>query len=257
MPTVAALHSLLERLLQLPERFSSAAQRGQWTAFFAMLPDIPITKDGKCLAAAGNISEGIHNGETPELYSVHPFRLYTKGRSLTGSNSAVDTARAVACLHNDAGCGHTCGNANGNEGWNQGVMDAALLGDSDMAWRFAAQRAARPPAAGYRFLGFAAHYQDSQPSADHFANMNSALNWMLVQPADDGYDNSTVVLLPGWPCALSVSFKLAAPGATTVEIVYEGAATNTSTGRLVSLVVTPTSRKSNIVFGSCLPALPA
>ena len=138
MPTVAALHSLLERVLQLPESFSSAVQREQWRVFQAMLPDIPITKDGKCLAAAGNISEGIHNGETPELYAVHPFRIYTKARSIT---RAVDTSLAVSCLHKATGCGHTCQNAQANEGWNQGVMDAALLGDSDMAWSFVADRA--------------------------------------------------------------------------------------------------------------------
>ena len=247
MPTVAALHSLLERVLQLPERFTTAVQRVQWVAFSAILPKIPLTADGRCLAAAGNVSEGIHNSETPELYSVHPFRVYTKARSIT---RGVDSSHAMSCLHKDAGCGPTCGNARGNSGWNQGVMDAALLGDSEMAWRFVAQRAAQKPAVGYRFIGFAAHYQDSQPSADHFANMNSALNWMLVQPGDDGYTNSTVVLLPAWPCQFSVKFKLAAPGATVVEVDYEGAATGN--GALASLVVTPEGRKSNVVFANCV-----
>jgi hypothetical protein len=34
------------------------------------------------------------------------------------------------------------------------------------------ERAATAPAAGYRFMGFAPHMQDFDPSADHFANMN-------------------------------------------------------------------------------------
>lgn len=34
------------------------------------------------------------------------------------------------------------------------------------------ERAATAPAAGYRFIGFAPHMQDFDPSADHFANMN-------------------------------------------------------------------------------------
>lgn len=69
MPTVAALYALTERLLQLPMEFSTPEQRGDWKTFHSQLPKIPLTADGKSLAAAGNISEGIHNGETPELYS--------------------------------------------------------------------------------------------------------------------------------------------------------------------------------------------
>ena len=35
------------------------------------------------------------------------------------------------------------------------------------------------------FPGFAPPVQDSEPSADHFANMMQALQWMLLQPGDD------------------------------------------------------------------------
>ena len=42
------------------------------------------------------------------------------------------------------------------------------------------QRAAQPPAAGFRFGGFAAHYQDYEPSLDHFAFMRTGLDYMLM-----------------------------------------------------------------------------
>jgi hypothetical protein len=43
-------------------------------------------------------------------------------------------------------------------------------------------RALTPPAIGYRFPGFSPHLQDYEPSVDHLANMNNALQWMLLQP---------------------------------------------------------------------------
>ena len=122
----------------------------------------------------------------------------------------------------------------GNGGWNQGLMNAALLGNAEIAATKAVLRALTPPGKGYRFLGFAPHEQDYEPSADQFANMNSALNWMLVQPADDPADSA--IVFAAWPCAWDVAFKLAAPHNTTVEAELKG-------GKLVKLVVTPESRK--------------
>ena len=53
-------------------------------------------------------------------------------------------------------------------------MIAALLGLTNDASRMLLERAATQPAPGYRFIGFAPHMQDYEPSADHFANMVSA-----------------------------------------------------------------------------------
>lgn len=41
-------------------------------------------------------------------------------------------------------------------------------------------RAAETPANGFRFGGFAKHYQDYEPSLDHFAFMRTGLNYMLM-----------------------------------------------------------------------------
>ena len=48
-----------------------------------------------------------------------------------------------------------------------------------------ASRADAPPAQGFRFPGFAAHYQDYEPSLDHFGFMRTGLNYMLMAPLDD------------------------------------------------------------------------
>ena len=58
-----------------------------------------------------------------------------------------------------------------NEGWDQGVMVAALLGQTGKAMSFVSGRANSHPAAGYRFPGFAQPFEDSEPSADQYSNM--------------------------------------------------------------------------------------
>ena len=43
-------------------------------------------------------------------------------------------------------------------------------------------------------------------------------------------------------------------GDTIVEVIYQGAVANNRTGKLLSFVVTPASRKSNVVFANCASA---
>ncbi len=106
-------------------------------------------------------------------------------------------------------------------------------------------RASTPPAQGYRFPGFSPQFQDYDPSADHFANFARALQEMLVQFGDDGFDNATIVLFPSWPCDWDVDAKLWAPGNTTVELSYKNSA-------LLSIVVVPPERTAAIKWAACV-----
>jgi hypothetical protein len=72
--------------------------------------------------------------------------------------------------------------------------------------------------------------------------MNSGLNWMLVQPADDA--GGSAVVFGAWPCAWDVSFKLAAPMNTTIEGVLKN-------GVVQKLIVTPASRTSKVIVRPC------
>jgi hypothetical protein len=128
-----------------------------------------------------------------------------------------------------------------------GINAAALLGLADAAAAQLLQRATAAPAPGYRFQGFAAHMQDFDPSADYFANMNRALQDMLIQSGDDGFQATTVVLFPAWPCGWDVSFKLWGPLATSVEVVYAG-------GKLVSIDVQPPQRAGAVKWANCVVA---
>eukprot|EP00494_Astrolonche_serrata_P014029 UN14157 len=72
--------------------------------------------------------------------------------------------------------------AHNNAGWTQGIMNAALLGLTDNATHFVNDRVKNTKlASGYRFPGFAPHEQDYEPSSDHYANLNTALQTQLIE----------------------------------------------------------------------------
>ena len=73
--------------------------------------------------------------------------------------------------------------------------------------------------------------------------MMSALQLMLLQSGEDGAVGS-FVLLPAWPCAHDVAFKLWAPLNTSVELVWKNAT-------LVSLDVQPPERRAAAKWGAC------
>ncbi len=92
-----------------------------------------------------------------------------------------------------------------------------------------------------------AHAEDYAPSADHYANFNRALQDMLLQSGDDGFENATLVMLPAWPCDWDVEAKLWGPGNTSVEFAYLG-------GALKSLTVVPPERAAAVKWASCVTA---
>ena len=132
----------------------------------------------------------------------------------------------------------TCINGQANDGWTQGIMIAALLGQTKQAKTMVVQRGHTTPAVGYRFPAFAPANQDYEPSADHYANQNMAIQWMLLQPADDV--NSSMILFGAWPCDWDVDFKLHGP----LNTVVMGTLTN---GTLVHLEVEPKERRKDVI----------
>ena len=147
MPTVAALHVLTRRALALPAGIIPADMVQQWQTFQQMLPPLPVTNSSLELAQV--VSPGIHNSETPEMYAVHPWQIYSVGAQVGGGQKDLTPA-----LNSFAKRG-----AHGS-GWNQGIMNAALLGEADVAFASVLRRAKTSPAHGYRFPAFAPHEQD-------------------------------------------------------------------------------------------------
>ena len=227
--------TLFEKLLALPDAYTTAAQRAAWAAFVPKMPLLPVNAD-KVIQAARIVQNGPHNSEGPEVYAMHPHRVFTVGRQVA-SNTDISVGLAT---FDASGWSH------GGGGWSYGINAAVLIGRTDNAQGQIIGRAVNTGLAqGYRFPAFAPHEQDFDPSADHYANMNRAVQESLLQSGEDGFTNPTIVLFPAWPCNTDVDFKLAAPLATTVEVSYAG-------GKLVSLVVTPASRTSAVKWANCV-----
>ena len=187
-------------------------------------------------------TQHLSNDETPELYSTHPFRLFTLGRSRLPGNRKRNIAPSIYCLETPQR--KTCRNADLNTGWVQGLLNAALLGRAKKAAEDTLARAQTPPAKGYRFPAFAPHEQDYEPSEDHLANMATALQLMLLSLADDGLNGGGALLFPAWPCSWDVDFKIRAPRNTTVSGKF-------AQGKLLELIVAPPERKAFIEVLPC------
>jgi len=208
-PTISGMLTLFEKLLALPPGLTTPQQRASWAEFSSLrMPLLPLKPDGT-IAPARVLSTGpIKNSEGPELFAMHPHRVFTKGREVaTGRNIST----GIATYLSSAWAKYS------NVGWNYAINAAVLLGLTEAAVPQLISRALTTPAPGYRFPGFAPQFQDYDPSADHFANFARALQEMLLQGGEDGFGNATIVLFPSWPCEWDVDAKLWAPGNTTVS----------------------------------------
>jgi hypothetical protein len=228
LPCVAGLRDITTRLTALPEGFASAEQR----AFFARMrqacPPVPTEertvagKPARSLAPAEKYQDKTSNCENPELYAVWPFRLYGVGKP---DLELALTAYATRRNHLDNGWGYD-GNA------------AALLGLRDEAARILLGKC-RNSHPAYRFPATWGPNFDWLPDQNHGGNLMETAQLMLLQSA-----GGRILLLPAWPTAWNVDFRLHAPGRTVVEGAVEH-------GRLVRLAVTPAARRADVVV--CAP----
>ena len=168
LPNVAALRSLVQRLLGLPleSGLLTPAQRDRYTALSAILPELPLDpKDGTYAAAQVLSSDAGHNSEGPWLFGTHPYRLNTVGAAIASPSTVNLTASRATWVRQTWNTG--------NSGWSYGTINTAMLGFSAQAYAMVLDRARAAPPGGYRFPAFAEHYQDYEPSADHFSVMNT------------------------------------------------------------------------------------
>jgi hypothetical protein len=232
-PDIAGLKSVLPRLLALPENLTTPAQREFWKNVLAELPPLPIGKtdvNGKCPQTSNdaftNGTEIIwpaekfskpNNVENPELYAVHPFRLF--GVGLPGLKLARATYEAR--LFQDSTC------------WGQQGIQAACLGWADKA---KAEVIANFTAyGGERFKWFWKQGHDWEPDMDNGGAGQIILQSMLLQIRGD-----KILLFPAWPKEWDVNFKLHAPQDTIIEGIYRS-------GKVEQLEVTPKRRAKDVV----------
>ncbi len=221
MPSVAGLRAITARLLALPEGLLGASDRERWTTFANALPPLPLREvDGAMrLVAAAEFDPSRQNCEAPELAAVFPFRLATQRTALRDAARAAYAARVDRFEH----------------GWPQDGQNAALLGLVEEARRIVLAKTTNGHPA-HRFPIIWGPNFDWLPDHCHAGNLMQTLQLMLLQCEGDA-----IALLPAWPRAWDVAFKLHAPHQTTVEAELKG-------GKLVRLVVEPPARQRDVIL---------
>lgn len=241
---VVALRFVLSRLIS----FDFGPQhRTAWSELLARVPAVPFrTIRGLTLLATGQRYEpGRELCESPELYSIYPFR-----QAWLGHPELLNAARQsfhVRGISIDGSCDEQVVETGG---WQSTPVQAAYLGlpreaarlasinfnDQFITWHDNVDPAAPwPNRPRSRFPAFWECKMDGTPDNDHGANSVNALQSMLLQS-----DGEKILLLPAWPENWDVEFKLHASRNTTVECVYRN-------GRVQSLHVTPTSRRTSVI----------
>jgi alpha-L-fucosidase 2 len=222
-------------------------RRNHWQAFLKAMPEVPLrTIRGLNLLAVGeNYNPGREICESPELYSIYPFRQVCLGK-----DSLIQLARQSFSLRTVSIDGTADGQGVETGGWQSAPVQAAYLGLSREAARLASinfndqfiawhdnvpKDKPFPNRPRARFPAFWECKMDGTPDNDHGANSVNTLQSMLLQS-----DGKKIFLLPAWPEEWDVNFKLHAPFNTTVECEYRD-------GKIQSLKVTPESRRADIV----------
>lgn len=241
---IAGLQAIAEglRALDLP-----AADRAWLDGFSQRIPSIPVVeKNGKRTIALAESWQGIANpNEFTQLYTLFPFHRY--GVGLPDLDVARNTWKTGQPIQKEAMC------------WKYGNTGVAVLGLADEAQAYALKKflwpfegngtktVAHGNCAQFRprFPAFWVAYPfDAFPDMDHGGTAMVGLQEMLLQTPGD-----RLLLLPAWPQAWDVNFKLHAPKQTTVEGEVRA-------GKLVKLVVTPASRRRDVEIIGPLAPLP-
>ena len=221
-------------------------RKQHWTNLLKAMPDVPLRKiRGLDLLAVGEkYNPGRVNCESPELYSIYPFRQVWLGKP-----ALLPVARQSIHLRTISIDGTNDDQGTETGGWQSSPVQAAYLGlpreaarlvsinfnDQFIRWNDNIDPGApypqRPRA---RFPAFWECKMDGTPDNDHGASSVNALQSMLLQS-----DGQKIFLLPAWPENWDVSFKLCAAGNTTVECVFRD-------GKVQSLQVVPKNRLADI-----------
>ncbi|MCE7041366.1 DUF5703 domain-containing protein [Dyadobacter sp. CY312] len=220
--TIAGLRTVLSRLIELPPKYGTQAERKSWAERLSRIPPLPFRQmQGHTVIAPAKTWERIQNTEIPQLYPVFPFGMY--GIGLPDLEVAVNTWKYDT---------EAIKNRN-HISWHQDNIFCARLGLTDEA---AALTVKKLKNSGRRFPAFWGPGHDWVPDHNWGGSGMIGLQEMLMQTVGD-----SIYLLPAWPAEWDVQFKLHAPYQTTVEGELKD-------GKLVKLRVTPEARTKDLVI---------
>jgi hypothetical protein len=219
--TIAGLHTILSRLLELPTSYLNDIERKEWTTMLGQLPPLSFREfEGHPTIAPAKLWERINNKECPQLYPVFPWGIYGIGRP--GLDTAINTWK----YDTDAI------KFRSYIGWKQDNIFAARLGLTDEAARLTIQKLKDSER---RFPAFWGPGFDWTPDHNWGGSGMIGLQEMLMQT-----DGKKILLFPAWPRSWDVHFKLHAPYNTTVEVTLRQ-------GKVEKINVVPEERKKDIV----------
>ena len=225
LPNLAGLQAVLPRLRALPETLTTPAQRELFARLDRIRPPIPVgerqTKGGKLrvLLPAEKFDDKTNNCENTELYAVWPFACYAVGKP------DLELARTTYRVRK----------FNLPSGWGYDGQAAAMLGLTDEAAHNIIDKT-RNSHPAYAWPATWGPNFDWLPDQCHGGNLMTTTQLMLMQ-----CDGDRITLLPAWPPAWAVDFRLRAPGNTTVEATVRG-------GVVERLVVTPAANRNRVVL---------
>ena len=230
---LAGLQAITKGLLALPESSLSVEKRAYFKGFLSRIPEIKtVVKNGYTLlppAETWTLEGKQNNMEFPQLYTLFPFETYTIGDpdlEIAKNTWLYDTK-------DNAQKNYIC--------WFQGGIFTAHLGLTDEAKMYLLKKFLHPAYSNQRDelqMRFPVFWDNKNfchaPDMDQAGAAMVGLQDMLMQTP-----GKKIYLFPSWPKNWDVTFKLHAPYQTTVEAELKD-------GKLVSLKVTPESRRSDI-----------
>lgn len=218
--TIAALQTIIARLLVLPEKYISAEKQKHYDSLLMRTPAISYTSfNGHTTIAPAKAWERINNVESPQLYTVFPWGMFGVGKP--GLDTAINTWNYDTNVIK----------FRSHVGWKQDNIWAARLGLMKEAWELNSKKWEDAPK---RFPTFWGPGFDWTPDHNWGGSAMIGLQEMLMQ-----VDDKRILLFPAWPKDRDVHFKLYAPYNTTVEAEYKN-------GKILSLLVFPEERRKDI-----------
>ena len=220
--TIAALKTVLARLLELPSPYLTDSSRSAWKLMLSRIPPLSFRECGGYVTLApARLWERVNNTETMQLYPVFPWGIYGVGKP--GLDTAINTWK----YDPDAI------RFRSHSGWKQDNIWAARLGLTEEAADLAVRKLRNSER---RFPAFWGPGFDWTPDHNWGGSGMIGLQEMLMQ-----VDGKKIFLLPAWPANWDVHFKLHAPYNTTVEGIVRH-------GKVEKLEVLPVSRISDVVI---------
>ena len=219
--TIAALHTVLTRLLELPDKYLPAKDRPEWETMLKRIPPISYREcDGHVTIAPAIVWQRVQNIETMQLYPVFPWRMFGIGRP--GLDTAINTYEYDPYALK----------FRSYIGWKQDNIWAACLGLTGQAEELTVKKLENGK---LRFPAFWGPGFDWAPDHNWGGTGMIGLQEMLLQTK-----GRKIFLFPAWPGNWNVHFKLHAPYETTVEGIVKD-------GKVQLINVTPQSRAKDVV----------